>query len=62
MLAGWDQDGSASFIVFVNPLVVWLWLGGVVALAGTLVAMWPAPRPRVVTVEHPVPSLAVGRA
>ncbi len=62
VLAGWEQDGSASFLVFVNPLVVWLWLGGIVALAGTFVAMWPAPRPRAVTVDAPVPALAVGRA
>lgn len=62
VLAGWEADGSASFLVFVNPLVVWLWLGGIVALAGTFMAMWPAMRPRVVTVERPAPSLAVGRA
>jgi cytochrome c-type biogenesis protein CcmF len=62
VLAGWEQDGSASFLVFVNPLVVWLWLGGIVALGGTVVAMWPAPRPRAVTIESPSPALAVGRA
>jgi cytochrome c-type biogenesis protein CcmF len=62
VLGGWETDGSASFLVFVNPLVVWLWIGGIVALAGTLVAMWPAPRARVVSVEHPAPALAVGRA
>ena len=62
VLVGWEQDGSASFLVFVNPLVVWLWLGGIVALGGTLVAMWPAARPRTVTVAAPSPALAVGRA
>ena len=34
VLAGWETDGSASFMVFVNPLVIWIWLGGIVALAG----------------------------
>ena len=62
VLAGWEQDGSASFLVFVNPLVVWLWLGGIVALAGTLTAMWPVGRTRVVSVEARSPALAVGRA
>ncbi len=62
VLAGWDPDGSASFIVFVNPLVVWLWAGGVIALLGTFVAMWPAARPRAVTAPAPSPAFAVGRA
>jgi cytochrome c-type biogenesis protein CcmF len=62
VLAGWEADGSASFLFFVNPLVVWLWLGGVLALGGTSLAMWPAPRPRAQTVEAPAPALALGRA
>jgi cytochrome c-type biogenesis protein CcmF len=62
VLAGWEADGSASFIVFVNPLVIWLWLGGIVALAGSLVAMWPQPRPSLVSVGASSRGLAVGRA
>ena len=62
VLTGWEQDGTASFMVFVNPLVLWLWLGGLVAVAGTLVAMWPEPRLRVVSVGASVRGLAVGRA
>jgi cytochrome c-type biogenesis protein CcmF len=62
VLAGWEQDTSASFIVYVNPLVIWLWLGGIVAVAGTLVAMWPQPNPRVVSVSASKRGLAVGRA
>src|SRR6185503_10560632 len=50
VLAGWDPDGSASFMVFVNPLVIWIWLGGIVAAAGGLIALWPETRPRVVAV------------
>ena len=34
VMAGWEADGSASFMVFVNPLVIWIWLGGIVAVAG----------------------------
>ena len=43
LLAGWDQNGSsATFKVFVNPLVVWIWIGGLLLLLGTLVSAWPA--------------------
>lgn len=31
-----------TFRVLVNPLVPWIWLGGVIMALGTLVAMWPA--------------------
>jgi len=45
ILAGWTANGgTVTLKVFVNPLVVWLWLGGVVLIFGTLVAMWPDPR------------------
>jgi cytochrome c-type biogenesis protein CcmF len=43
LLGGWEADGSlATFKVFINPLVNWLWLGGVVFILGTLVAAWPS--------------------
>ncbi len=42
LLAGWEGNGaSATFKVFVNPLVNWLWIGGILFIAGTLVAAWP---------------------
>jgi cytochrome c biogenesis factor len=62
VLTGWEADGSASFIAFINPLVIWLWLGGIVAFSGMLIAIWPDPRPRLVTVSAPSRGLAVGRA
>ena len=42
LLAAWDSQ-AATFLMFVNPLVMWLWVGGVVFLIGTAVALWPAP-------------------
>jgi cytochrome c-type biogenesis protein CcmF len=36
---------AATFKVIVNPLVIWLWIGGLIALAGALIAIWPS-RPR----------------
>lgn len=62
VLTGWEQDGTASFMIFVNPLVIWIWLGGLVGVAGTLVAMWPQPTVRVAPVGASVRGLAVGRA
>ena len=41
ILAGWDQDGTAAFKVFVNRLVTWIWIGGGVLLLGSLIALWP---------------------
>ena len=62
VLVGWEADGSASFLVFVNPLVVWLWIGGIVAVFGAVVAMWPDPRPRTVPARQPIGGMAVSRA
>ncbi len=55
VLTGWDADG-ASFLLAVNPLVVWLWIGGVIVLFGTVFAMWPRPVPRPLTVREREPA------
>ncbi len=31
-----------TFKVIVNPLVTWIWIGGLIALAGALIALWPS--------------------
>jgi len=36
VLAGANADGSASFRVFVNPLVTWIWAGGVILILGVV--------------------------
>lgn len=52
LLVGWDQStASATFKVYVNPLVNWLWFGGVIFILGTLVATWPDPQPTQVPVS-----------
>jgi cytochrome c biogenesis factor len=43
-------------------MVIWIWLGGIVAVAGTFIAMWPQTNPRVVSVSASKRGLAVGRA
>jgi len=32
-----------DFRVNLNPLVIWVWIGGAIAVAGALFALWPAP-------------------
>jgi cytochrome c-type biogenesis protein CcmF len=43
VLAGMDQEtGKAIVEVFVNPLVMWVWIGGVIVFLGTLLALVPS--------------------
>ncbi len=37
------EDGAANLTVFVNPLVLWLWVAGVLVALGGLLAAWPGP-------------------
>jgi cytochrome c-type biogenesis protein CcmF len=36
------DTAPATLKVIVNPLVTWMWIGGLIALAGALLALWPA--------------------
>jgi cytochrome c-type biogenesis protein CcmF len=36
----------ANFRVNVNPLVIWIWIGGAVSVLGALIAIWPSPEAR----------------
>jgi cytochrome c-type biogenesis protein CcmF len=42
LLQGTNPRPVATFRILVNPLVPWIWLGGLIMAVGTLVAMWPA--------------------
>ena len=42
ILASLESNGLAAFQVIITPMVIWLWIGGVLLIAGTLVAAWPA--------------------
>jgi cytochrome c-type biogenesis protein CcmF len=46
ILASLEPDGLAAFQVLINPLIVWLWIGGGVLIAGTLIAAWPTGQKR----------------
>jgi cytochrome c-type biogenesis protein CcmF len=50
LLIGWDTSGtSATFKVYVNPLINWVWIGGTVMIFGTIVAAWSNPARREAT-------------
>jgi cytochrome c-type biogenesis protein CcmF len=40
------ETAPATFRVIVNPLVTWIWIGGLISLAGALIAVWPGRRAR----------------
>ncbi|MCS6826844.1 MAG: heme lyase CcmF/NrfE family subunit [Caldilinea sp.] len=47
VLNGWESGGaSATFTIYINPLTLWMWIGGVVLVVGTLIAAWPHPTQR----------------
>jgi cytochrome c-type biogenesis protein CcmF len=53
-LMAFERDGSSATIaVFIEPLVVWIWLGGGIISLGVVIAVWPQ-RPRR-TPRPPVP-------
>ena len=56
IMAGFEPSKTATFKVFVNPLVFWIWIGGLVLVLGTVIAIWPERRPHI-----PAPA-ASGRA
>jgi cytochrome c-type biogenesis protein CcmF len=51
ILSGWDQDGRAVLKVLVNPLTAWIWIGGMVMILGTLIALGPE-RARIIRRER----------
>jgi cytochrome c-type biogenesis protein CcmF len=70
--AGQDPDTELPVLhAFLNPLVKWIWFGGVTVVFGTLVALLPnrrsvlvlagAPQPATQPVPHTVPSSVVLR-
>ncbi len=44
ILGAADGDKNATFQVYINPMVSWLWLGGVILVVGTGLAVMPWPR------------------
>jgi cytochrome c-type biogenesis protein CcmF len=41
LLLGWEELGSLATVkIYVNPLINWVWAGGIVMILGTLIATW----------------------
>ncbi len=44
ILIGWEDDDTTSFKIMVKPMVIWIWIGGIIFTAGGLIAFWPERR------------------
>jgi len=42
ILSSFNTDGSATIRAMINPMVNWIWAGGIVLLLGAIVTMWPS--------------------
>jgi len=44
LLVGWEEitPDQATFKIYVNPLINFVWFGGIVLIIGTMIAAWPA--------------------
>ncbi|WP_462412170.1 heme lyase CcmF/NrfE family subunit [Neobacillus sp. Marseille-QA0830] len=40
VLSAWEDDGKATFVVKVNPMMNWLWVGSFMIVIGALFAIW----------------------
>ena len=43
ILVNWEPTSAdaATFRIFLNPLINWVWAGGFIFVLGTLIAAWP---------------------
>jgi len=58
VLNGFENGGQlAAFEIFVNPLMLWMWIGGIVMVLGTLFALLPMkqPAPARARARKPIP-------
>jgi cytochrome c-type biogenesis protein CcmF len=46
ILAGLEPDRSAALKIYLNPLVNWIWIGGLVFILGNVLVLWPFPERR----------------
>jgi cytochrome c-type biogenesis protein CcmF len=62
LLASDSATGTVTLHVFVNPLVVWIWIGGAIVGIAAVFAMWPERRGRTVRADEPHPAPPVPAA
>lgn len=40
VLSSWENDGRATFVFKVNPMINWMWLGSFLIVIGSIFAIW----------------------
>ncbi len=63
ILVNWEgvSETGATIRMYLNPLINWVWLGGLVFIVGTLIAAWPDPLDeKIAAAEQKRFSLAIG--
>ncbi len=60
ILTAWTREGEATLRFLVNPLVMWIWAGGLTLTAGAVIAMLPSRRRASVPVGAPVEAWTPG--
>ena len=58
MLTGVNESGAASFRIFVNPLVTWIWAGGAIIIVGVVLGNAGERAVELASVRRRVPALA----
>ncbi|MCP4358132.1 MAG: heme lyase CcmF/NrfE family subunit [Chloroflexi bacterium] len=55
LMVNWEPAlaDQATFRIYLNPLVNWVWAGGFIFVIGTLIAAWPNAKEEQVTVARP---------
>ena len=55
LLVDWEPltPDAATFRVYLNPLINWVWAGGLIFVIGTIIAAWPDAREEKVPVVDP---------
>ncbi len=56
VFAGMTQDGKATIQIYLNPLVRWIWIGGIVMFFGTIITMIPDKRELRMVRKQPPPA------
>jgi cytochrome c-type biogenesis protein CcmF len=55
IITHWDGN-RVTFRAYHNPLIGFVWMGGIILILGTLVALWPSRRPAHAVQTVPVPA------
>ncbi|RPJ85953.1 MAG: heme lyase CcmF/NrfE family subunit [Acidobacteria bacterium] len=56
VLMGWEDDGSVTVRINDNPMIAFLWLGGLMILAGSVYALFKSSKPAAIARQVEVPA------